>query len=628
MPWRRPYAINTTGVAIPGTDQFGDFAIGYPLNGPSSVSHLKWYAGPDETHGYVIAYISDTLHTTPDGSQTYLRFKRSAGRSEAAFIELAEKMTGQNFQTGTGAMMWLHQHGYWSSWEVQSNRPLKASQNAGDAHVIKLMGDMSHLQMDDGSGNRVAYSRQGIDLNALTAFDLQCIASTGIDIDNNISFSTTGFSQLSGAFRYYGDLVVGNKLYMANGHADTGVAANRSLTTLFQVKDWVPGASTQYGWWHYQLAEVYTSGNAVMETYIKTDASGVITEIIDYQVINNADAVCNGGLGSSTSSVSPICADPNVVVQINDGPIGEPVTPLVTYYGSRYALSYNSVTPSTYQAGSTDYTVNFTVNSFNFDNKGDDVDCITSATGETTIGVWTLKKGKSNPNNNVIGVDDQVTAGQMMYPAYLTQNSQAYFTPMYGENNPIRPFSSYFINNSIASPGVYARTEIRINSVDGNGVDRETELDQLIGNSGILTFRQNPIFKTNINTPDVDACWYTVENYAKYRFDANAFYKVLQPDGSYTYYYSPDSQGGTALTTISNPEPNMGGSGTWTGQSWSGSLQRGETPNNFPGGANTTNGIRPFFGGTIQCNGFTSQPYPAPDFTFTDPISISIEVDP
>ena len=291
-------------------------------------------------------------------------------------------------------------------------------------------------------------------------------------------------------------------------------------------------------------------------------------------------------------------------------------------------MIYNNVTPSTYQAGTTDYTVNFTINSYNFPNRGDDVNCITSATGETTLGVWNLKKGKSNPNNNVIGVDDQVTAGQMMYPAYLTKSDQAYFTPMYGENNPFRPFVLYAISADINTGGTYARTELRINSVDADGNDRETQLDQLVGNSGILTFRQNPIWKTNASANDVEACWYTIENYASYRFDADAFYKVLQSDGSYTYYYSPGAPASNAnqFNQILTSESNMGGSGSYYGESYIGSLQRAVTPD---GGVTTFDGVRPNINvGTVQCNGYPfnvgNYQY---DFDFNHPISINVELD-
>ena len=322
-----------------------------------------------------------------------------------------------------------------------------------------------------------------------------------------------------------------------------------------------------------------------------------------------------------------ICSDQNLIVQVNDGPIGEPVEPLVTYYGSRAAMIYNSVIPSTYQEGTTNYAVNFTINSYNFPNRGEDVYCVTSATGETSIGVWDLKRGKTNPNNNVVGVDDIMSSGEMMFPSYNSNSNSNSGLDMYSMQNPSYMFQLTYAN-PFGSGNLYTRTEIRINSVDKNGNDRETQLDQLVGNSGIIKFRQNPKFKTNINTPDDQACWYTVENYAEYRFDENAFYKVAQSDGSYTYYWSPGAPLNNAnqYNQINVSEPNMGGSGPWTGESYIGSLQRGSTPD---GGVTTYDGIRPNINvGTIQCNGFPSNignyVY---DFSFDFPLSISIELD-
>ena len=53
MSTSRPFAYNT-GSAIPGTEQVGNLAIGYPTSGFESTG-LQWWAGPDEDPGYVIA---------------------------------------------------------------------------------------------------------------------------------------------------------------------------------------------------------------------------------------------------------------------------------------------------------------------------------------------------------------------------------------------------------------------------------------------------------------------------------------------------------------------------------------------------------------------------------------------
>lgn len=51
---RRPFAYNTTG-SIPGTDQVGYLAIGYPTGGFDSTPGVQWWMGPSEATGYVIA---------------------------------------------------------------------------------------------------------------------------------------------------------------------------------------------------------------------------------------------------------------------------------------------------------------------------------------------------------------------------------------------------------------------------------------------------------------------------------------------------------------------------------------------------------------------------------------------
>lgn len=529
MAWNRPFGLNTNSIQIQGMENVGRFSVGNPTLGYQHVvgtQGVDMYGGPDETLGYIIVHEDITGRSTPDGRIAYLGFWRSDGRTESAFIDLVERVTGQVFLNAGAAKTWLHVNGYWSSW--------LPSADAGGEPVIGPVPTATEVPP----------------------------TATPTPVPPTATPTATPFPD------------------------PTATATEPPIPTATPVE---PTPT--------EIEPTATPAPEPTATPVPEPAAA-------------------------------ICSDPNLIVQVNDGPIGEPVEPMVTYYGSRAAMIYNNVTPSTYQAGTTDYTVNFTINSYNFPNRGDAVNCITSATGETTIGVWDLKRGKSNPNNNVIGVDDQVTAGQMMYPAYLTNSTQAAFTPMYGENNPHRLYDLTFPNSDISNGNIHARTELRINSVDSNGNDRETQLDQLIGNTGILKFRQNPKFKTNPATPDNQACWYTVENYASYRFDADAFYKVLQPDGSYTYYYSPGAPAGnpTQFNQILTSESNMGGSGSWYGQSYNGSLQRAAAPD---AGVTTYDGVRPNINvGTVQCGGFTSNigNYVF-DLSYDFPISISIELD-
>ena len=56
MSTSRPFAYNN-GAPIPGTEQVGDLAVGWPTNGFGSTGKI-WWNGPDEDSGYVIAKIN------------------------------------------------------------------------------------------------------------------------------------------------------------------------------------------------------------------------------------------------------------------------------------------------------------------------------------------------------------------------------------------------------------------------------------------------------------------------------------------------------------------------------------------------------------------------------------------
>ena len=126
MASNNTFAYNT-GANIAGTTQVGNIAAGTPSNGYDSTG-LKWWAGPDEDLGYVIAKADVAgQHRGADNIQAYLGFRRSAAKTEASFIELANNFTGQTFTTGDNAKTWLNANGYWTSWGIQSNVSLSGA---------------------------------------------------------------------------------------------------------------------------------------------------------------------------------------------------------------------------------------------------------------------------------------------------------------------------------------------------------------------------------------------------------------------------------------------------------------------------------------------------------------------
>ena len=121
MPTSRPFAYNT-GPTILGTSQFGNLAVGTPTSGVTGSP--KWWNGPDEELGYVIAEsVSGNTQPTPvSGVSASVGFFRSTGLTESSFIELAEIISqNQTFSTGDDAYLWLSGNGYWASWNYTAS---------------------------------------------------------------------------------------------------------------------------------------------------------------------------------------------------------------------------------------------------------------------------------------------------------------------------------------------------------------------------------------------------------------------------------------------------------------------------------------------------------------------------
>jgi hypothetical protein len=122
MATSRPFAYNT-GSTITGTEQVGSIAIGTPTSGFTSTG-LRWWSGPDEDLGYVIA------HTVPSGTQpnpvgvpAYIGFWRTPSKTDNNFISLSQYVssftgTPQTFASASAAKTWLNSAGYWTSWDL------------------------------------------------------------------------------------------------------------------------------------------------------------------------------------------------------------------------------------------------------------------------------------------------------------------------------------------------------------------------------------------------------------------------------------------------------------------------------------------------------------------------------
>jgi hypothetical protein len=150
MAVTRPFAYNT-GSTINGTEQIGNLAIGidslrYDLN----IGEVKWWMGPDEDLGYVIA------HQTLGGNQpnslfisAYVGFWRSEFKTEESFVSLANWVASgiAVFTNGEDANTWLNSNGYWSSYITTTPTPT----NTPTVTPTPSMVETYLLLFEDGS---------------------------------------------------------------------------------------------------------------------------------------------------------------------------------------------------------------------------------------------------------------------------------------------------------------------------------------------------------------------------------------------------------------------------------------------------------------------------------------------
>lgn len=168
MPTSRAFAYNP-GSQISGTSQFGSIAVGTPSSGVTGTP--RWWNGPDEELGYVIAQsVSANTQTAPDGSNASIGFFRSTALTENAFISIAQVVASQTFASGNAAHTWLTGNSYWSSWVTTSTgrtfsqaftggtAPSTAIEIAWNVFRTGLTGTYTSFTWSSTNGNSITVS--------------------------------------------------------------------------------------------------------------------------------------------------------------------------------------------------------------------------------------------------------------------------------------------------------------------------------------------------------------------------------------------------------------------------------------------------------------------------------------
>ena len=129
MATSRPFAYNT-GSTIVGSIQTGSLAIGTASVAwqDTKPGGVQWWQGPDEDLGYVIAYpVPANNVQTPTPISASVRFKRSAGKTDSAFINLVNNAYSQNFTTTAQCYNYVTGSLFWTSFNNPTSGSLYGS---------------------------------------------------------------------------------------------------------------------------------------------------------------------------------------------------------------------------------------------------------------------------------------------------------------------------------------------------------------------------------------------------------------------------------------------------------------------------------------------------------------------
>jgi hypothetical protein len=112
MPTSRLFTYNT-GSQFSGTKKYGNLTVQTTRKTDNSeYGGVRWWNGPEEDTGYVIAYARNDLQEPG--------FRRSAGKTDLAFLNLVNSLPERQgqapFLSATAAKSWLTANNFWTSW--------------------------------------------------------------------------------------------------------------------------------------------------------------------------------------------------------------------------------------------------------------------------------------------------------------------------------------------------------------------------------------------------------------------------------------------------------------------------------------------------------------------------------
>jgi hypothetical protein len=141
MATNRLFAYSSTPIA--GASQSGSLSIS-----TTPISGYRWWPGPDEDLGYIIAHTDTNPRTEGNRnavvSTNAVGFWRTATQSDAAFLLMFNDIFNQNYVTASIAATWLNNNGYWTSYSGSSSTLGTLANPAVSAQAIYNSGQTTN----------------------------------------------------------------------------------------------------------------------------------------------------------------------------------------------------------------------------------------------------------------------------------------------------------------------------------------------------------------------------------------------------------------------------------------------------------------------------------------------------
>jgi len=494
MATSRPFAYNT-GSTLPYTEQVGDIAIGTGgVEYAANYGGIKWWGGPDEDLGYVIA------HTVPAGNQpnplnvpAYLGFWRSPLKTEASFVSYTNFIFGTSYTNGDQCKTYLNNNGYWTSYVTQSN--------------LKLHLDASDPNSYSGAGTT------WYDLSS-SGNDVQMENSGSISwVNTGATYFSTGsngwFSNPSGT-----DLPTGNTPYTliiwvqlgsswsSNGFMSIGPFGIGNQSNAFRA-----GTTNQFinYWWGNDLAAVGSVSPATSWFNAVAKFDGTTRSILINGVSIGSDTP--GGSHNVTTSALQIAK--TYSNEYLNGNIGEVLiydtalsnSDILQYYNdtkvryegpvtSNLRLYYDPSNTSSYSGTGTTINdlsgnglngtmsnITFTNPYFTYNGSSSQISVVDNAllepgSGDWTIEFWVNHSVIAGASRVLIGKTDGGNAADWGYGIRTASNGNTYIEVGNGTTSITSPATALTINNWYQVVGVW--TNVASNSIalylNGNSV--------------------------------------------------------------------------------------------------------------------------------------------------------------